>query len=169
MRRILSALLIALAMSPSAALADEGFAVFPGLTTGIGFLHQGLDSPGWTIGAEVSAVHYIDNIEMLRGGGFLWAMGGYADALWDFGSDSFRMSVGPELVWLFFGIDGGYLLQLHDGAIGHGLAGRAFFSLGFVSFYSRIGSTWGAVDDTFMEVGFLFKIPIVEGLWDDYI
>jgi hypothetical protein len=115
MRRILSALLLLLALAPQTARADEGIAVFSGLTTGIGFLHQGLDSPGWTIGGEVSAVYYSEDINILSGDGDVWAAGGYVDALWDFGSDSLRVSMGPELVWFFFGVDGGYLLQLHDG------------------------------------------------------
>lgn len=166
MRRTLSTLLLLLlALAPQAARADHGLAVLPGLTTGVGFLHQGLDTPGWTIGAEVSAVYYNEDINFLGGSGSLIAGGGYLDALWDFGSDSFRLSMGPELVWFCFGMDGGYLLQLHDGEAGHGIAGRAFISFAVVSLYTRVGSTWGAVDDTFMEIGLTLKAPIIEGFF----
>ena len=67
-------------------------------------------------------------------------IGTYVDLLDDFGTNTRRLSIGPEVGLGFFGIDGGYLLSSHDRILNHGFQLRAlFFFIGFVG----IGVRWG--------------------------
>jgi hypothetical protein len=161
-RALLPTLLLCLISAPATASADEGIAILPGLTTGIGLLHTGLDTPGWTIGGEVSVLYYEEDIQILAGRGALWAVGGYIDALRDLGSESTRISLGPELTWWCFGFDGGYMLQIHDAQVGHGITGRLFISALVPALYVRGGKTWGPIHDAFMEIGITLKVPFIK-------
>ena len=109
-------------------------------------------------------MYYQEDINILAGTGSLVAVGGYIDALRDLGSESTRISLGPELVWWCFGIDAAYLLQIHDGQVGHGITGRLFLSALVPALYVRGGKTWGPVNDAFMEIGITLKMPLINAL-----
>ncbi len=104
---------------------------------------------GAVLGAEVSAPY------LAKSG--LW-FGAYADALHDFGPRRQRLSLGPELGFGFFGVDGGPLLELADGATRTGFTIRGLLTLGVIGLYGRYGTLGGADPERgFGEVGLLIK------------
>lgn len=161
----MTSLLIALLCIPSSAAASgfsggEGYALLPGLTLGATLYQSELNSPGFFIGGEVSFVDY--DLDRPKPGGYTpSAFGGYIDAVYDFGADATRISLGPEVAWYFVGLDGGYLLQLQDGRAGHGLTARLFATVLVPGIFVRVGRTWGELDNTSFELGFTFKIPVL--------
>jgi hypothetical protein len=131
-----------------------------GLNAG-GVVHRDPVPTGSVIGAEVSAVvATVDRVASIPFDVGAWK-GGYADVLWDTGSDRVRMSLGPEIGWAFFGLDGGPLLQIGGGAVHPGFATRVLVTLGFVSTYVRMGGVAGDHSaQPFTEFGALLKYPI---------
>lgn len=104
---------------------------------------------GAVLGAEVSAPY-------LASSG-LW-FGAYADALHDFGPRRQRLSFGPELGFAVFGVDGGPLLELADGATRTGFTLRGVLTLGVLGLYGRYGYLDGADPERgFGEIGLLIK------------
>lgn len=163
MKRPLSAALLlsalCLASAPGAALGNSASFRLPeevfipfGLTFGAAF-HE--DAPvGFLLGGEVSVVS-VNQIDELY-----W-IGGYTDFLWDFGQDKFRMSIGPEFGYGFFGVDAGYLLQFDGEGYDHGFVIRPVLTVGFVAFAVRYGHVFGVEKDAnFGEVSALLKFPI---------
>jgi hypothetical protein len=108
---------------------------------------------GGVLGAEASFVRFpIANEDFA---------GAYVDALYDFGNRRTRLSLGPEVGFRLFGLDGGPALQIGDGRTDVGWYARGFFTLGFFSLYARTGSFPGAPDPrAFLEGGVLLKWPI---------
>ena len=142
---------------PGRALADAGPKIASGWYVPVGLVLAGSaheDRPdGFVLGAEVSGAHLdVDP-------GFWY--GGYLDALWDFGPDALRFSLGPEIGVGPVGLDGGYLGEIHAGTYTHGFQIRLLVTLGFVAAYARWGHQFrhpGGED--FGEFGLLVKIPV---------
>jgi len=126
-----------------------------GLSTGYAFHTQGEN--GALIGAELSVVHLGDR--------YVW-FGGYADFVADRGSDRARLSIGPEIGWKYFGIDGGFVLETGD-RLRPGVALRPLLSAGFATLGLRGVKTFGDGGATLFELGFLLKIPIPIAVVDD--
>jgi hypothetical protein len=132
-------------------MAPSGWYAPVGVNLGAS-LHADVDA-GFVLGAEASMAHWNDEIAF-------WS-GYYADALWDFRTDEFRFSVGPEIGWLCFGLDAGYVGIVRDTTYRHAVQLRPFIALGFVSVYGRWVRAFGDVAERdFAEVGTLIKFPI---------
>src|SRR5262249_37935169 len=115
-----------------------------------GSLHH--DVPGgFVLGGEASIVRFDG----------AW-MGAYTDALWDFGADEFRFSVGPEIGIAFLGVDLGYLGTVSGDEYHHGVAVRGLLTLSLVGFYARWGHQFARDERSpdFGEVGALLKVPL---------
>lgn len=89
-----------------------------------------------------------------------WA-GGYADIVHDFGAEQTRISVGPELGLLIFGIDGGLLAAVERDATSLGLVGRITLSAAILHLYFRGGGTFGDHGFGYIEAGLLWKAPFL--------
>lgn len=91
------------------------------------------DKVGGLLGAEVS-VPYVDMDRLLWGGL-------YIDGAYDTANSSTRFSIGPELGWGYFGVDGGFVHQFGgDGPEAggrNGLAVRPCLSITVVTLYFR--------------------------------
>jgi hypothetical protein len=155
-RRLAAApLLVALLLSSRAALADAVPKVHPGFRLPVGFwtavaIHD--DATDGFMGAlEASFVHTDRDYD--------W-VGGYVDFGYDFAADRARLTVGPEIGSGFFGIDGGYALELGGPSARHGYVIRPLLSLGVIMIGARLGHFFGDAEETFGEVGLLFKIPL---------
>ncbi len=138
------------------ARAEKGKEVFipVGGSIGYGLNPKKLDD-GVTLGGEVSAV-VVDTYRLFWGGG-------YADVVHDFGSEATRLSIGPEIGWAVFGIDGGVVLSTLDGAHA-GFCGRFLLSFVFAHAFIRLGHIIDAPrEGTYGEVGVMFKLPIPLG------
>jgi hypothetical protein len=118
-----------------------------GLSTGYS-LHD--DGPnGALLGPELSVVHITNDA--------VW-YGGYADFVWDFGSDRQRLSIGPEFGWMWLGIDGGYVLEQGD-KLRHGVALRPLLTIALLSIGFRGVKTFGDGGETLGEISILVKLP----------
>ena len=118
-----------------------------GLSTGYA-LHDTLPN-GALLGPELSVVRITNQ--------GLW-YGGYADFLWDLGSDRQRLSIGPEFGHTFFGIDGGYVLEQND-KLRHGVALRPLLTIALISVGFRGVKLFGAGGETLGEISVLVKLP----------
>ena len=152
-RALLAVSLIAATTATARASASdfipEGVFVPVGLTVAGATHGQG---SGVVLGAEASAVYF-------RGA---W-VGGYLDALRDFGADRFRFSTGPEIGFGPIGADFGYVAALDDaGGYRHGFAARGLLTVSLVAVYGRYVTLFGndAPTERFAEIGALFKFPI---------
>jgi hypothetical protein len=104
------------------------------------------------LGAEVS------------GGGlqsFFWG-GAYLDAVYDFGTERVRFSLGPEFGFLFLGVDAGLVLDVGEGKARHGFVVRPMLAVRWVFPYVRFGTVKGDDPYNFSEVGVLLKYPLVD-------
>lgn len=109
---------------------------------------------GGVLGAEASLVRFPVANEYFAGA--------YVDALYDFGNRRTRLSLGPEIGFRLFGLDGGPALQIGEGRTDLGWYARGFFTMGFFSIYARTGSFPGAPDPrAFLEGGVLLKLPFL--------
>ena len=137
------------------AIADAAPKIQPGFRLPVGFwtavaIHD--DATDGFMGAlEASIVH--------TGRDFAW-VGAYADIGRDFAADRTRLTVGPEIGSGFFGIDAGYAMELGGPSTRHGYVIRPLLSLGVIMLGGRVGHFFGDHEETFGEVGLLFKIPI---------
>ena len=148
-------LVAALLLAPRAAQADAVPKVHPGFRLPVGFwtavaIHD--DATDGFMGALEASFVYTDR-------DYDW-VGAYVDFGRDFASDRTRLTVGPEIGSGFFGIDGGYALELGGPRARHGYVIRPLLSLGVIMIGGRIGHFFGDAEETFGEVGLLFKIPI---------
>lgn len=158
--RAVAAALIAAGLlcgSAAAARADAGpkpqtgWYLPVGLTMGLSIHREGI-SNGYFLGMEASYV-YLSALNLF------WA-GAYVDALADFGATSGRFTIGPEIGFGLFGIDGGYLLNVDNDGAHHGTSVRFLFTLAFTAFYGRWEHLFGdARERNVGEVGLLIKIP----------
>lgn len=90
-----------------------------------------------------------------------WFVGGYVDTAFDFSSESARISLGPEIGYSLFGVDGGYVLSIgYEGQVDHGVTVRLFVTCGYFVAYGRVGHLFGGAGHTWSEWGFLLKLPI---------
>jgi hypothetical protein len=111
---------------------------------------------GFLFGGDLSAVFVNSN--------FFW-VGGFADALGDFGIKGFRYNVGPEIGLGPLGLDMGYLGEIRAGTYRNGLSMRLHLTLSVVGIYGRWGHRFdNATEPNFGEVGALLKFPIP--LWE---
>jgi hypothetical protein len=104
---------------------------------------------GAFVGVEASLVHAWPSL--------FW-LGGYADALYDFGRGHARATIGPEIGAGFFGLDGGLLLERVDGQLRKGLVVRSMITASWVAITFRSGYVLDK-REVFEEVGVLIKIP----------
>lgn len=103
---------------------------------------------GFLLGAEISAVYLF---------GMPWA-GVWADALYAFGVDRPRVSVGVEAGWFIFGVELGYTAELGSDGPVHGFRTGFVITGGVVGAYVR----WRhapAIDGDDVEAGVLVKWP----------
>ncbi len=89
---------------------------------------------------------------------FFW-VGAYTDAMYDFGKERVRLSIGPELGILFLGVDGGLVLDVGEGKARPGFVVRPMLATGWVFPYVRFGEITGDDGYTFSEIGVLLKYP----------
>ncbi len=128
----------------------KGTFISSGLATGYRLqLDQG-NSDGFVLGAEVSMVELEDSL--------LW-YGGYLDGLHDFGGDSTRVSLGPEVGYGPVGMDAGYLMDLSGDGVRHGVSLRPMLTLGVFTPYARFGFLDSGSERNFAEFGVLVKFP----------
>lgn len=121
-----------------------------GVNMGAAFNPKRLDN-GFILGGEASVAATNKD--------YLW-FGGYVDALHDFGADSTRISIGPELGLFIVGVDGGLVLSTLDG-LHAGIVGRILLTLPVVSGYARLGTIFDSPQEgVYGEVGVLIKIPV---------
>jgi hypothetical protein len=118
-----------------------------GLSTGYSLHDTGPN--GALLGPELSVVHITS--------GAIW-YGGYADFVWDLGSDRQRLSIGPEFGLMFFGIDGGYVLEQGD-KLRHGVAIRPLLTIALISVGFRGVKVFGDGGETLGEISVLVKLP----------
>jgi hypothetical protein len=50
--------------------------------------------------------------------------------------------------------------------MGYGVAGRLFVSALVPGLFVRVGKTWGGIDDTYVELGLTFKLPLFSELFE---
>lgn len=100
------------------------------------------------VGGETSLSYLFLKNDSLR---FLH-MGAYIDAHFATRDDALRLSFGPQIGWLFFGVDGGLATQ--SGELGW--AARLFVSSGFIGGFVRAIS----IDAFEFEAGVLLKWPL---------
>lgn len=142
-----------LAAAPAVAQPTEpGIAIPFGLNIGAGFDPDG--RPGFLLGGEVS-VAFFDQSP----GEVWWWYGAYVDAVYDFGADAVRASIGPEAGFMLVGVDGGLVVQRRAGRSALGVNGRLMLSLAVVHVYVRAGAIGEVSDGAFSEVGVLLKLP----------
>jgi hypothetical protein len=155
-RRLAAApLAITLLLATRLACADAVPKVYPGLRLPVGFwtavaIHD--DATDGFVGAAEASLVYTDR-------DYNWT-GGYVDIGRDFASDRTRLSVGPEFGSGFFGIDAGYAVELGGPSARHGYVVRPLLSLGVIMLGGRLGHFFGDAEETFGEVGLLFKFPL---------
>src|SRR5262249_48648178 len=113
-------------------------------------------SNGAYLGPEASFVHFANETRF-------W-IGGFADALHDFSTNTTRISVGPELGFGPFGIDGGFTSEISESGPRFGFAVRPVLTLSVVALTGRIAHvSGGGSTETFGEVGVLLKAPFYLG------
>ncbi len=131
----------------------RGWYVSPGLPFALSARKGG---GGFVTGAELSLAGY----EVIGRPGHGWWTGLYVDGVEDSGTDSKRLSVGPEIGNTIFGIDGGYLLERTDGRTLQGVCVRPLLTIGWVALFARVGWLPDANNATFGEFGLLLKAPM---------
>jgi hypothetical protein len=164
------AALVAAALAPGGgdlARADDdldALVVSGGVNLGLG-LHGDQVSSGPLVGVEGSLVlvHFDREADEHRYAGYgvaTW-LGLYGDLVRDLGSDTTRLTVGPEVGHELAGVDGGMLLQLGDQSR-WGVTARLVGTIGVLAIYARWGhflSDGDLPDQDFVELGILVKFP----------
>ena len=105
------------------------------------------------------------NLGLEASSGYSWDtgywFGGYADLVRTLGADTTRISVGPEFGYLFFGLDGGYLVEWGEQIPRHdGINIRLSLGIGVCSFYIRSIWLFEVEPRLFVESGFVLKVPL---------
>lgn len=148
-------LLLTLAGPARAQLAPE---VREGLYFPVGFNLGGAVYPGsddsFVIGLEGSLV-WLDSKHLLWGGGYL-------DALYDTSGKAFRFGLGAEIGFMPVGLEVGYLGQVADGTLRHGVRVGGVLTVSYIGLYGRYNHVFGngVAEPDFAEVGVLLKFPV---------
>ncbi len=134
---------------------EQAISLLPGPT--IGYSWHERDTNGLLLGAELSVAY----AHLNKG---FWA-GFYSDVTYDFGGNSLRVSIGPELGWAFFGVDAGLMIDNITGDSPRvGFSVRPLLSFfGLATIYGRF--TPGDNFATSFELGLIGKLPLL--LTDD--
>ncbi|MBU0553213.1 hypothetical protein KJ940_17215 [Myxococcota bacterium] len=103
-------------------------------------------------GFEASVVHFNPDDG-------LW-LGGYFDALYHGASETLRLSLGPEIGLLFFGLDGGVSLESGPSGSEVGYVLRALVAFVAITPYLRYGQRFTGDQGYFFEGGLLLKLPL---------
>jgi hypothetical protein len=162
----------ALAYAP-AARAEEPPAATPhwwlpvGLTFATGGYPQ-QSNTDFVLGGEVSFVYFHPERLDSQLSGKIGAefrtpwLGGYADGTYDFAGHRARFTLGPEVGWGAFGIDGGLAIQTGGNGVLTGGAFRALLTCAIVAVYGRVQAYPGAPsgESVWLDGGLLFKLPI---------
>jgi hypothetical protein len=132
---------------------DLGGVYIPvGVNVGAALRRDGAN--GLLLGGEASFVRYYHRH---RKGLYF---GGYLDYLRDFGAGIHRISVGPEVGWLFGGLDAGPVVELGGGRTEFGARARVFASIAVVTIYAgELCRVTTAEARWTTEVGMLLKFP----------
>ncbi len=166
--RAILALVVGCSLAPRAARAGDENAVY--LHTGVNLgvsIHDEADD-GLVFGGESSLVllhlHQEDDDHGDAPGipviGTPTWVGIYGDVLRDTGSDTTRLSVGPELGHELIGVDGGLLVQLGDERR-WGFTVRPVLTLGIFAVYGRWDHFLGDEPRAdVVETGMLIKLPL---------
>lgn len=118
---------------------DLGYAVLP------------RSSPGALLGGEISAAYF-------NTGGPSW-YGAFASGAFVTNANQGRFSIGPEVGFAIFGVDGGFLDVVANGQNAAGFTLRGMLTLSFITLYGRWDHTLpGSVDAG--QVGVLLKYPM---------
>jgi hypothetical protein len=160
-------------MAHSIGEARAGDGSFPFVSVG-GLLSVGPheDETGLLVGAEVSAgwfTRFADDDHNHAGDGFRFDMpawiGAYGDVVYDSGTGVGRATFGPEVGFLFFGIDGGLAREL-GGSDRWGAAVRLSVTFPVsltppmtLSLYGR-GVKWNDAPEEDQELGLLLKYAL---------
>ena len=125
-----------------------------GVSTGVAI--HAATSNGAYLGSEASFVHFANETRF-------W-IGGFADALYDFSTNTTRIGVGPELGLGPLGIDGGFTSELSESGPRIGFAVRPVLTLSVLALTGRIAHiSGGNSSETFGEIGVLLKAPVYLG------
>jgi hypothetical protein len=130
---------------------EHSWVFSPGLT--LGGSNTGNSKSSLLLGGELSTLYFWEK----------YYAGGVVDAVRDWHRGGYRMMAGPMIGYLFWGIDGGYLLDNSLGGLHHGVAVRTFMSIGFLSIFARYGAVIHA--PAFVDFGLLIKLPMPSGLF----
>ncbi|MBN1960008.1 MAG: hypothetical protein JW841_03615 [Deltaproteobacteria bacterium] len=143
----ISMLVAHLAYADAAPKIDIGWYMPAGFTMGVATKR---DKPtGFIGGAEISIVNL--------NGDAKW-FGAYTDMLYDLKANMSRFSIGPEIGYTFFGMDGGYVLAKNeDNNFYHGVAIRPMISMGWVTLFARYDYFFDSSMKAPIEIGLLFK------------
>jgi hypothetical protein len=113
---------------------------------------------GFGLGGELSLVYLGSRNPGLFGGVVV-------DGLYQFGARRGRMMFGPVIGISYFGVDGGYLLEIADKgsasngvALFHGGAARLFVTIGVMTLYARYNVLRETADS--VEFGAILKMPL---------
>jgi hypothetical protein len=125
------------------------------------------DGQGFQLGFEASFFHFVlgDDVTIFdderaksrKQAATKW-LGFYADGIRDFGNDTIRASIGPELGYKTIGIDGGYLKEF-GGADRMGVTVRGCLTVGYVAVCSRYSRMYDP-GQNLVDLGVLIKVPI---------
>ncbi|HEY5935732.1 MAG TPA: hypothetical protein VIU61_13885 [Kofleriaceae bacterium] len=150
----------------SHALAESDGHLLPvGLSTSRVWHETASDS--YTLGAEASVVWIEASTPKSPDAiGLNFWYGAYLDLVRNFGTDTTRMTVGPELGLNYVGVDGGFMVDVGD-TIRTGFVIRPVLTIGVVTLGYRYGYFFDDdPDNRFHELGLLikWKLPFYEKL-----
>jgi hypothetical protein len=143
---------------------DANWAVPVGVNAGFG-LHKTPNPTGAILGVEGSFVVLAFTESKYFSLPTVWG-GGYVDAVWDTAAGRGRVSVGPEIGYMVFGVDGGLVTQFGGGEVRLGGCVRPMLTIGVISLYVRLTFVPSdpEVDQT-TEIGILLKYPLHGKNW----
>jgi hypothetical protein len=136
--------------------------VSPGIT--LGGAGWGKGTGGFVLGGEVSFFRLSNSEEhcgapKIPDPDYKW-IGGYVDAVYDFGLHATRVTLGPELGSNIVGIDAGIVVGSQNGRTITGVAIRPALTFGYFDMYVRYERLFDdPMGNNLIEVGFLIKWP----------
>lgn len=160
-RRVLVTAAAAFALCGRPALAQANmnlnglyFSVGPNL--GYGFERAMGMGHGGLFGLETSLVRVVDTEKLDN----VW-FGAYTDLVATAAGNELHWTIGPEVGYAFFGIDGGYLFATSKVGSEQGFVVRPMLTIGIFTAYFRLGKILTGDADRFGEVGMLLKLPFL--------
>lgn len=147
-----------LLLASRADASDINWTIPVGVNLGFG-LHKTPVPTGGILGAEASLVFVAMTESKFFTLPTFWG-GAYVDALWDTAAGRGRASIGPEVGYMIFGVDGGVVAQAGGGPVRLGGCVRPMITIGILSLYVRLTFVPSdpEVDET-TEIGLLIKYP----------